>query len=428
MSTSRLPDIADVSKASGIGNLAERVRHPERETIPEIHSEPRRPIRVAFVVYRDDLNVGGSLRVVETLANALDPTRVEAHIVFAYGEPGPVASRANVPCHFLGSHGPSDLRGWLRARRTIDEINPDVLHFHNPAYWLHAALAGRSYKKLLHFHGPYFPHRMSWLDRLLMSQTSRLADASVCITRGTRQLALSLGWGEPDRSWTVYNAIDCAHFAELPAKSEARAALNLPQDALVLGVVCRLAWYKGCRDALRVLARLNPRWHLVFCGDGPMQKYLGDVARLEGVSNRTHFTGMLGDMRPAYAAMDAFLFLSKLEPFGLVMAEAMASGVPVFGLGGEGDYREAAYPLITKENSVFVERANPGDYGSPEPNAVLDEIAGHIDRFGEHPESYRSMVDRAHRWAWERFDQRVQADAMFEVYELAMGRPTDSPK
>jgi glycosyltransferase involved in cell wall biosynthesis len=387
-----------------------------------------RPIRVALVAYRDDLSVGGSLRVVETLANSLDPSRVEAHIVFTYGEPGPVAKQVRVPCHFVGSKGPRDLRGWSKARRLLDKINPDILHFHNPAYWLHAALAGKKYKKIFHFHGPYFPHRMNALERLLLSQTPRLSHAAICITRGTRQAVLARGWGEPDRTLTIHNAIDCRNFANLPSQRQARLELGLPQDVLIIGVVCRLAWYKGCRDAIRFVARLSPRWHVLFCGDGPMQKYLSDVATLEGVGQRCHFAGALADMRPAYAAMNAFLFLSKLEPFGLVIAEAMAARVPVFGLGAEGDYREPSYPLVTLENSIFVERANAGDYGSPEPAPVVEELAGHIDRFGADPASYAPMIERAYRWVVERFDGRVQAEAMFEAYELIVGRPTDSPK
>jgi glycosyltransferase involved in cell wall biosynthesis len=137
---------------------------------------------------------------------------------------------------------------------------------------------------------------------------------------------------------------------------------------------------------------------------------------------------MLADMSPAYAAMDAFLFLSRLEPFGLVIAEAMASRVPVFGLGGEGAYRDALYPLITQENAVFVERASPGDYFSPEPAGVIGELAEKIDRFGEDPEAHRTVTDRAQRWVRERFDARVLADAMTEVYELVLRHPAGAPK
>jgi|SRR5579871_1404141 len=423
--------MSDFNQAQGGGGAAPAVgRIPISAAYPAEESNPKtaRPIRLVLVLYRDDLNLGGSLRVVEILANALDPGRVEAHIVFAYGGPGPIAGRANVPCHFLNSRGPVDLRSWWRARGIIGSIQPDIVHFHNPAYWLHAALIGKKYKKLFHLHGPFFPNKMRFVERWLMARSSRLADATVCITRDMRQMVLQLGWGEPDRTWTVYNGIDCAAPATAPNKSEARSMLGLPPNRLIIGVVCRLAWYKGCRDAIRLLERLDTDWHLLFCGDGPMKQYLIEQARQAGVGDRTHFAGVLDDMRAAYASMDAFLFLSKLEPFGLVIAEAMAARVPVFGLAAEGAYRDSLYPLITPENSVFVERSSPGDYISPEPAALIEELARRINDFGIDPNSYRAMVDRAQQWVFERFDARVQAEAMLEVYDFVLGCPSDVPK
>ena len=386
------------------------------------------PIRVALIVYRDSLHVGGSLRVVEILANALNPARVEVHLVFTYGEAGPIASRAKVPCHFLQSRGPLDVRSWVRARRTIGEFNPQILHFHCPAFWVHAALAGKPYKKLAHLHGPFMPATMGPIDRFLATLTGRIVDAEVCLSREMRDMVLNQGWGTPDRTLTLYNAVDCKSYENMPSKHQARMALGLPQDGLVLGVVCRLAWYKGCRDALRILARLDDRWHVVFCGDGPMREYLEDVARQEGVAHRTHFPGMVDDMRLGYAAMDAFLFLSKLEPFGLVIAEAMAARVPVFGLAADGDYRDELYPLVTPTNSVFVKRTTPGDYSSPEPAPVLGEIARRVSDYGNNPRAYEGMIEHAHRWVAERFDGSVQSESMTEIYELVLGRPTDSPR
>ena len=387
-----------------------------------------KPVRVAMILYRDDLHVGGSLRLVETMANSLDPVRAEVHLVFAYGDRGPVSRRAAVPSHFLHARGPLDFRAWLRARRIFAELNPDILHFHNPAYWIHAALAGTRYRKIFHVHGPYFVADMGWRQRLLAAQMRKLVDAEVCITRGTRKLVVERGWGHPTKTWIAFNAIDCAWYASVPTKEQAREALGLPDQPLILGVVCRLAWYKGCQDAIRILRCLDARWHLVFCGDGPMRKYLVEIAHQEHVLERIHFTGMLDDMRPAYAAMDAFLFLSRLEPFGLVMGEAMACRVPVFGLGGEGDYRDPMYPLVTSENSVFIDRSAPEDYSSPEPAPVIETLAREIRQYGEEPSSFQPMIDRAYRWVVERFDARVQSESMLEIYDLVLGRPTDSPK
>src|ERR1700722_12342294 len=118
------------------------LKHAEHADTSVSAGRKSRPIRLVLVLYRDDLSLGGSLRVVEILANALDPRFVEAHIVFTYGGPGPVSAKSSVPCHFVGSHGPRDLAGWMSARKVFDAINPDIVHFHNPVYWLHAALAG----------------------------------------------------------------------------------------------------------------------------------------------------------------------------------------------------------------------------------------------------------------------------------------------
>jgi len=48
------------------------------------------------------------------------------------------------------------------------------------------------------------------------------------------------------------------------------------------------------------------------------------------------------------------------------MAEAMVSGIPIFGLSAEGEYREPALPLITADNAILIERAKPSDFFAPE--------------------------------------------------------------
>ena len=68
----------------------------------------------------------------------------------------------------------------------------------------------------------------------------------------------------------------------------------------------------------------------VIVGDGPQ------LAELQAKYPDVHFTGALkGDsLAAAYASADVFVFPSRTETFGIVMLEAMASGVPV-----------AAYPV-----------------------------------------------------------------------------------
>src|SRR3954466_393079 len=132
-----------------------------------MRTESMTPIRIAMVLYRDNLHVGGSLRVAELLARSLDPALVEAHIVFMYDGPGPVAECGAVQCHYVGSKGPKDWRGWRRARALFRELKPEIVHFHQPIYWLHGALAGCGYKKVQHLHGPYFLSQMGRVEKAL---------------------------------------------------------------------------------------------------------------------------------------------------------------------------------------------------------------------------------------------------------------------
>jgi len=231
---------------------------------------------------------------------------------------------------------------------------------------------------------------------------------------------IGLGLARPEACWTIYNSVDVERFEQLPSRAEARGQLRLPADAKVLGMVCRLFPDKGCADALELLSRLDPGWLLMFVGEGSYRSELERLVKAKGLQERVRFTGALGDVRPAYAAMDAYLFLSRYESFGLVLAEAMAAGVPVFGLGALGEYREPEYPLVRPDNAVFVERANPEEVGAESP-AVLDELAGRILHFEDHPELYDGMVERARAWVKERFDAPLQARAMAAVYARVLG-------
>ena len=212
-------------------------------------------------------------------------------------------------------------------------------------------------------------------------------------------------------------------FSNAGAKREARARLGLPADALLLGMVCRLMWAKGCVDLLSLVERLPARWHGVFCGDGPQLPELKRLCEERGLARRIHFLHSRGDVAPVYASLDAYAFLSRYESFGMVIAEAMAAGVPVFGLRGDGEYAEAQYPLVTPENAVFIGRHGGTDQESPESPAVLDALARRVEHFGNHPGEYGAMIDKARAWVAARFDAPVQAEAMTELYErIASGR------
>lgn len=108
-----------------------------------------------------------------------------------------------------------------------------------------------------------------------------------------------------------------------------------PQDVLLL-YVGRLAPEKRLHLLYPVLGRV-PNTRLALIGDGPARQSLEALFRGMPVT----FTGYLHDeeLAAAYASADIFVFTSAHESFGLVLAEAIASGLPVISsrVGGAED-------------------------------------------------------------------------------------------
>jgi glycosyltransferase involved in cell wall biosynthesis len=126
-------------------------------------------------------------------------------------------------------------------------------------------------------------------------------------------------------------------------RSEALRAAYGRRDAFLFLHVGRLAAEKGVEHIVRAYALARARLpegavHLVIAGAGPR----ADALRAMGTDGIT-FLGNLDrrDVLPRlYASADAFLFSSVTETLGLVVLEAMSSGLPVVATpaGGVADH------------------------------------------------------------------------------------------
>jgi glycosyltransferase involved in cell wall biosynthesis len=137
-----------------------------------------------------------------------------------------------------------------------------------------------------------------------------------------------------ERIETLHNRLDVAAArAELVPREAARLALGLPQEASVIGNVGRLHADKDQATLLcafaRALPQLPPETLLVIIGSGPLHDRLLAQAAELGIAERVRFLGQVPQARSLFAAFDLFVLSSDHEPFGMVLLEAMAAGVPV---------------------------------------------------------------------------------------------------
>jgi len=133
---------------------------------------------------------------------------------------------------------------------------------------------------------------------------------------------------------TLYNRVDVqAIQAEQLPREAARAQLGLPQDAFIVGNVGRLHPDKDqvllIRGFARARSALPAGAMLAIMGSGRLEASLKALAAQELPNGAVRFLGQVPHGRRYFQAFDQFVLTSQEEPFGMVLLEAMAAGVPV---------------------------------------------------------------------------------------------------
>ena len=132
----------------------------------------------------------------------------------------------------------------------------------------------------------------------------------------------------------VFNAVGPRFFEEARSRTEARAALGLPTEGLLLGVPGTLRPMKGhpfLFEAVAPLLARRPELRVAVTGAGAPHyeaQLRADVAA-RGIGDRVTFTGSIADMPAFYRACDVSCVPSRSEPFGRTVVESFAVGTPV---------------------------------------------------------------------------------------------------
>jgi len=112
-------------------------------------------------------------------------------------------------------------------------------------------------------------------------------------------------------------------------RRDARTALGLDDEHRVALFVGHELRWKGVPQLIDALVHATTVMLLVVGGDATTIPEMRERAHQRGVADRVLFAGMHSDVRPFYFAADMFVLPSDYESFGLVIAEALACGVPV---------------------------------------------------------------------------------------------------
>ena len=154
----------------------------------------------------------------------------------------------------------------------------------------------------------------------------------------THRFACSKEAGEElfgkNASFTVIpNAIQTDAFRFDPdMRAKKRAEWGADEDTLIIGHVGRFDNQKNHAFVVRVFAALQKKVQnarLVLIGGGPLEASIRDLVHTLSLEDSVVFAGQHARLQADYSAMDAFLFPSLFEGFGIVAVEAQCAGLPV---------------------------------------------------------------------------------------------------
>ena len=198
---------------------------------------------------------------------------------------------------------------------------------------------------------------------------------------------------EPQGPVTVIgNGVDTTHFKPQPSRTIREAHPQIGDETCILLMVGRNVKKKSLGLAVEALALLREAGHdvcLVHAGKPGSGENLRDKALALGVGDRFFELGETSyfDMPAVYASADIFVFPSKMETFGNVTLEAMASGLPCV----EFDY------------GANHDKISEGETGFIVPWGDVPAFAAAIGRLVTDRAELRRMGDAARRAAEERF-------------------------
>lgn len=224
-------------------------------------------------------------------------------------------------------------QGCSGVRDILLKIKPDIIHTRLSS----AANIGGYWGKRLHI--PVVSTVDKYPKKRYYRQSTKLIPCSTAIADHMKKQ----GFGDFDMQ-VIFNPVNVTEYRREPEQRlSVRHANGIRETDFVILGAGRFVDWKGFDTLLTACSLLESdlvparNWQLWLAGTGPeRQKLESLVKELPNLQTRVKFWGFVNDIRVLMWASDLFVLPSYNEPFGLVLLEAMASGLPVIATSSGG--------------------------------------------------------------------------------------------
>lgn len=296
------------------------------------------------------------------------------------------------------------------VRKSVIEIDPDLVHANSIRAGIVATAAtlGLGTRVVWHLHDLLPRHPFSTPIRIfafLFARARMIAvSKAVADNFGGRLFSLR------NRVSVIFNGIEIERFKPLEGSREiTRRELALAESDFVVGIVGLLTPRKGQLGLIQSFAKALeevPQAKLLIVGSPVFNKdeeyadLLKRTVQRLGIADRVLFLGSRNDVPALMQSIDLLIVNSSVEPFGLVLLEAMACGAPVLAAISGG-----IPELIDHSRNGWL--VKHGD---------TQELTEAIVKISQVPEMRRQVAEAGRRHVVSRFSSNCYLRELEEFY------------
>jgi glycosyltransferase involved in cell wall biosynthesis len=224
-----------------------------------------------------------------------------------------------------------DLGAAWRLSRAIKQLQPDVIHAHDPHGVAMAALALSMSTQLAK--PPLIAARrvdFHLKDNALSRWKYRQVDCFICASDAVRRMLVADGIPAA-RTVTVHEGIDLGHVDAAPP-ADLHSELWLPHNSPIVGNVAALVPHKGQRhliEAATIVIKKVPDARFVIAGEGELRPALERLIKEHHLEKHVFLAGFRPDVLSVHKSFDIFVMSSVTEGLGTSLLDAMACAKPI---------------------------------------------------------------------------------------------------
>lgn len=317
-------------------------------------------MKVLHVIW--DLGQGGAQTFLYELLQqhlSLSDITSEVLVLAKKGYLGEKIEGLGIPITCLGLRSGKDLLGIAKLYSYLRQSNHDIIHSHSPNLAFNCILWKASALKIFTEHGGGLMGG-GWKDRLIYKIFESNYCRFIAISNEMANVMKVANSKITDKMRVVHNGLDLRKIDAIVPDNNDKLPETVIHSNYRVGIIGRLVPQKGIStflEAAAILSKLRKDIVFLIIGDGPLREELQAKAKRLGIESRVYFLGYRVDAKQILKLFDVFLFTSEWEPFGLVIIEAMAAGVPVVALNLKGAVHEIVADNI---NGFVVDKRDPG--------------------------------------------------------------------